>query len=378
MKEFFSKIFSREEVNTGRQIEVDIAKAICIIGMIFVHAFEQVPMIEGSGGVGEFVLLRILNTLFGATTFMFCMGLGISYTRKNEPNTIIFRGFVIFVIGAILNFLRFALPILITMIFNPDIYTVDDVIISIMENDILYFAGLAMMLLGLLKKLKTPLWGMLLIAVAMSIAGTFLQDYNVDNLPLNLFLGWFVGMVDSTGLDTSSYFPLFNWFIMVVAGYAFAAVLKRVKDKNKFYLVFSLVGLIIVAIYCAIGIPFGIGVFGESFICTYHIRIYDALVSVFGAVAVFGMYFALSKILPQFLLNGASALSKYINTVYCIQWIIYGDITVIFEVCAPDFVFDAIYVVLIAIGVIVISTTLAWLYKSVLPRVREKNKQKAA
>ena len=39
-------LFDKEKINTGRQIEADFAKAVCLIGMVLVHAFEEVNQIK--------------------------------------------------------------------------------------------------------------------------------------------------------------------------------------------------------------------------------------------------------------------------------------------------------------------------------------------
>lgn len=96
------KIFDKNEVNTGRQAEFDIAKAVCIIGMVIVHAFE-ITALSQTGLNYAFTV--VLNYLFGAGTFMLCMGMGIVY-GKSEPKFLIRRGAVIILIGFLLNLVR--------------------------------------------------------------------------------------------------------------------------------------------------------------------------------------------------------------------------------------------------------------------------------
>ena len=379
MKKFFKDMFSRDEVNTGRQIEIDIAKAICIIGMILVHAFEQLPFVEGSGGAGEFFLMRIGNTIFGATLFMFCMGVGISYTKKNTPNLIILRGLTIFIIGFVLNFLRITLGMLIANAVTPGTYSTNILIIELLQNDILVFAGLAMMLFGLLKKLRIPGWGILLISLAMSILGTIFKGYDLQNVYGNCIVGWFIGTIyPGIQFNTTSFFPLCNWFILVAAGYCFAWILKRVEKKGRFYMVFSSISAICIGLYIGLCIGPKVGFFQEDFICTYHIATYDVLISLCGAVFAFGLYYGLSKILPKIVLKGATTMSKYINTIYCLQWVIYGNLTIIFDCLASDFYFEAWQVMLFGFGVLVISVFIAWIYKGVIVKSINKRKEVTA
>ena len=376
MKQFFSEMFSREGKNLGRQIEVDIAKAICIIGMVLVHAFEQLPNIEGSGGTGEFILMRIGNTIFGATLFMFCMGVGMAYTKKNSPNLIILRGITIFIIGFLLNFFRITLAIIITNALNPGFYGPNVVPLELFQNDILYFAGLAMILFGLLKKLKIPGWGILLISIVMSILGTIFKGYDLHNVYGNLFVGWFIGTsYPGIQFDTTSFFPLLNWFILVAAGYCFAWILKRVEKKGRFYMVFSSISAICIGLYIGLCVGPKVGFFSENFICTYHIATYDALISLCGAIFAYGLFYGLSHILPKIVLKGATTLSKYINTVYCIQWLVYGNLTIIYSVCAPNVNFEAWQIVLYGLGVLVFCILVAWLYKGVIMKRIKKPKE---
>lgn len=369
-------MFSRDAKNTGRQIEVDIAKAICIIGMVFVHAFEQLPFVEGSGGAGEFILMRVGNTIFGATLFMFCMGVGLAYTKKNSPNLIIIRGLTIFIIGLLLNFLRITLGMLITNAVRPGFYSSNVLIIELFQNDILFFAGLAMILFGLLKKLKIPGWGILFISVVMSILGTIFKGYDLHNVYGNLFVGWFIGTsYPGIQFDTTSFFPLLNWFILVAAGYCFAWILKRVEKKGRFYMVFSSISAVIIALYIGLCIGPKVGFFQDDFRCTYHIATYDALISLCGAVFAFGLFYGLSHVLPKIVLKGTTTMSKYINTIYCIQWVVYGNLTVIYDVCAPELRFEAWKVALYGFGVLAFCVLVAWLYKGVLMKHIKKPKQ---
>mgnify|MGYP003295684810 CR=1 FL=1 len=380
MKKLFKKMLSRDDVNTGRQIEIDIAKAVCIIFMIVCHAFEQIPNIEGSAGVFEFIEMRIFNTLLGATLFMFCMGIGLAYSRNNDPKKIILRGATLLLIAFALSFIRLPFFAMIINAIFPGSIPWIDIIIEMLANDILYFAGLAMMLFGLLKLLKFKWWGILIVGFALSIAGNFLNNIEIPNNIGNALVGWFIGTKTTMleGYITTSYFPLFNWFIMVASGYSFGCLYKKVQDKKLFFLVFGIISALLVGAYIGICLPNKYLFFQEDFICTYHITTIDAIASMFAAVTVFAVYYALSFILPKFLLSGASHLSRYINTVYCIQWFFYGNATIIYMVFFPDVVHGPWIIILWAIIVAIISITLGWLYKTVLPRYIKKRKEAKA
>ena len=77
-----SKLFSNNNVYSGRQIEWDYAKVFAIITMIFVHflAFCTFSKID-YGYIEEYLFIL---TQSSAPIFMFAMGIGMVYTRHDS------------------------------------------------------------------------------------------------------------------------------------------------------------------------------------------------------------------------------------------------------------------------------------------------------
>ena len=73
---FGSGVFSKDEVNTGRQIELDIAKGFAILFMIWVHTAET---FSAGTGLGYEIVDNFLGGPFAAPVFMVCMGIGMRY-----------------------------------------------------------------------------------------------------------------------------------------------------------------------------------------------------------------------------------------------------------------------------------------------------------
>ena len=72
-----SDLFSKEKVNTGRQVELDIAKALAIIFMIFLHTVMVVKGFNYSlTPAYDFIVSNVLGRPRAAPVFMFCMGVG--------------------------------------------------------------------------------------------------------------------------------------------------------------------------------------------------------------------------------------------------------------------------------------------------------------
>ncbi|MCQ2545621.1 MAG: heparan-alpha-glucosaminide N-acetyltransferase domain-containing protein, partial [Clostridia bacterium] len=122
------KLFGKEEINTSRQFEFDMAKAVCILGMVFVHCFETLSCGDAEGGVTYYIFVIVLDAIFGAGTFMICMGLGITYSWKDNADKLLRRGAIIFVLGYVLNIVRDALPCLILIPFGES--TIEESIIG--------------------------------------------------------------------------------------------------------------------------------------------------------------------------------------------------------------------------------------------------------
>ena len=233
-----------------------------------------------------------------------------------------------------------------------------------------------MILFGLLKKLKVPGWAILIIATLMSVFGTIFKGYDLHNVYGNTIVGWFIATnYPGTQFQTTSFFPLLNWFILVAAGYCFAWILKRVEKKGRFYLILGSISAIIIGLYIGLCIGPKVGFFQDDFRCTYHIATYDALIGICGTMFAYSLFYGLSHVLPNIVLKGATTMSKYINTIYCIQWLVYGNLTNIYLVCAPELTFEAWKIALYGFGVLVFSVLVAWLYKGVLMKHFKKPKQ---
>lgn len=115
----FTGIFAKEEVNTGRQREIDFLKAYTIIMMIIDHCIDELFVYEGHA-VAEFID-DVAAESIGAQAFMICMGIGVIYSRKHDYKEYINRGISLLMAGQVLNLIRFALPFTINYIISGDI-----------------------------------------------------------------------------------------------------------------------------------------------------------------------------------------------------------------------------------------------------------------
>lgn len=240
------------------------------------------------------------------------------------------RGIRLEILGFVLNICRYTVPYLIGYAFtaNTEKY-IEPLLYRTLCNDILQFAGIALLLMAFLRWLKISDNLMLFVGLGMSLLGMLFNGIDVNNPLGNIFLGYFVGTEDAAG-RVFSYFPLLNWFLVPVSGYLFGKLLIRVKDKDKFYLMLSPAALLATVVYFTINIQTGRGMFGEGQNCYYHIQTGDVLISIIAAVGLLGFYYCLSKWIPKFAMNVIKIISRNVTHVYCIHWVI---ITFSINVC---------------------------------------------
>ena len=163
-----NKIFSPELVNTSRQWEMDLARAVIIFCLALIHVTIECTSDVGLCNGIPYLFDTIIGGPFSAPMYMFVMGVGMAYTRKNTPMEHFIRGFKILVVGYILNICRFLIPYSIGYWVTGDYaYYIEPLLYKVLGNDILVFAGLAMMLMALFVKLKLSKRMMVLIATVM-------------------------------------------------------------------------------------------------------------------------------------------------------------------------------------------------------------------
>ena len=324
------KIFSPEPINTSRQWELDLARAVIIFCLAFIHVTIECTSDEGLCSGIPYLFDTVIGGPFSAPMYMFVMGVGMCYTRKNTPKDHFVRGAKIFAVGYILNICRFLIPYSIGYWITGDYATyIAPLLYKVLGNDILTFAGLAMMLLALFVKLKLSNITLVTVATVMCGFGTLLNGVDVGSPLGNIFLGYLVGTEDAAGMVLSD-FPMLNWMMFPICGYVFGYILKRVKDKNLFYLTFSLPALIIAVVYFALGIYFERGMFGEGQNCYYHMIFSDVIASLCLTFGLIGLYHFIVKIMPKKLFYIAWSISENITPIYFIHWVLVSFVVNLF------------------------------------------------
>ena len=321
------KIFTNETVNSGRQPELDLAKAILIFCLAPVHCIiECIPEEQLSHGV-PFLFDSVIGGPLGAPMFMFAMGLGMVYTKRRTPGDYVRRGIRIGIVGYALNICRFLIPFLAGYLLTGDFEKyIAPLPYRVLGDDMLQFAALAMIMIALFVRLHLSNAAMLIICFGMSVLGTFLSGVDAGAPAGNIFLGYLIGTEDPAGAVFSD-FPLLNWLIVPVSGYVFGELLLRVKNKNLFYGLLSTAGILVSAVYFPPAIRGGRGMFGAGQNSYYHIITTDVLVSIAAAIGMLGIYHVIVPHLPRKVMGCVTETSRNINTVYCLQWVFVMGVT---------------------------------------------------
>lgn len=323
---FLDKYFTKEPCNTGRQFELDWFRFVLIYRLAIVHVFVDATPPANLDVLGiPYYFDSVVGGVIGATRFMIVMGIGLSYTRHSAPKEVFRRGIKIGIIGIILNVFRYLIPSLIgySITGDADKY-ITELPYLFFGNDILQFASLAMILMSLLLYLKLNPPKIMGISLVMSVIGTLFRSVDLHNNVLNVIAGHVIGIETVSG-DPYIYsdFPLMIWFVFYAFGYLFGYYYQRLRDKEKFYRTVSPVCLVISVAFCIWEIIGGFGMMmGEGVNVFYHMHTGEAIICIMACIGTMMIFWYVSKIIPQKLRKPIERVSRNVNTVYCIHWVL--------------------------------------------------------
>ncbi len=314
-----------EEGRAVRQNNLELLKALAILAMLFCHPVIRLG-IHRAGYENDFAFffgdVILGDYLAAAHAFMFAMGVGMVYSRKNAPADLMRRGLRLYLLGYALNFCRYGIYALaygfISGAFEPE--TLE----ALFGPDILQFAGLALFFTGVLKRLRLREGHMLAVGALLSAIGAAVPFIDTGSFALNWLLGHFV----YTTWDASC-FVFCNWYIFVAAGLLFGAILRETEDRDRFYKRLLVVSGCVMAAYLAATF-----VFGALFLCRE--RVYYAasppeaagLLSI--DITLLSVFYFLLKRVPASKLRVFLELSYNLTPIYLIHWCILGFVDSIF------------------------------------------------
>ena len=308
-------------VNTGRQPELDVAKVFAILYMVIIHVYEEMSVVRYWSRPDTVfrIILEFLGGPLAAPVFMFAMGVGMVYTRHRSPRAFAMRGLKLLGAAYLLNVIRMTIPFFIAKL-SGDSWGRWTVVDTIGLVDIMQFAGMAFLLTALLEKCKAGRWGMLVTALLLQGIGlVFLHSF--DKLPSAA--QYALGLLFHTNPNVS--FPLTLWFVYPAFGYCFGEYLQTVRDKKAMYgriALLSVAGL--VAISAAMK-HMGWNVV-DTFALAREAYYIQHLPGTLWTLCVIGLQlfvcFHISRILSKPIADGVGFISRRLNTIYLIQWVV--------------------------------------------------------
>jgi len=309
-----NKLLADQPVNSGRQKELDIARGFSVITMILIHSLQV------------FGTEKLESMYFGppgAPVFAFLMGVGVIYSKKNDWLYFVKRGFGILALGYLLNLLRETLPYLVLGLQSGDATYRPAAFYAFFTIDILQFAGLALIFLGLMLKLQFKGGAVLLIGFSLALINLLL----LGQIPENYYLSVLSGLFWGTG--EQSYFPFLSWIIYPLAGYAFGQILMRCLNTNRFYALTFLFGWGLCALSAYV-FPeiLGLDIGWSSEYAYYHHSLAGNVVYTFYVIGWIATLFFFSKIVPELIYKTMSRWSKNSLQMYFTHWVLIGWIMI--------------------------------------------------
>ncbi len=318
--------YCRDDINIDRQKNIDYAKFIAIIGMILIHVMMY-PYYDGFDKPVGYFIAYISGGLLAAPVFMTSMGVGLAYTKQSSTNQIIVRGCKLVAWNYILNVLRSIYPAIAILPYGGDV--LNRLIFYIFNGDILLFAGIAMILFGLLKKIKknSDLY-ILLIGIALSIVSTLFRIVENDNALLAYTLGTFIPV--NYYEEPVTYFQLCSWFIFVGVGNLLGITIRKCKNLNRFYTFLGLSGAIMSSVLLILDYKLGWQQYTLTIVETdseYLAGIGYAGIAVGVVFAQFSLLYFITKITPKSLNEIVFKISNALNEIYIVSWTIILNIS---------------------------------------------------
>lgn len=347
--------FDKVPVNLGRQRELDIAKGIALIFMTFSHSIEILgwffdPRLSPAITWHDFDM--VIKAV--APVFLFCMGISLCYSKKKNAGDLFRRAIGIAGLVLLLETARTIVPCFIEWLIFRDFGSIRYAY-QILCVDVLQFATMTLLVMALFKKLNLKPWAMLLISAMCSVVGRLLDGVSTGSDWGDFATGFLWYSHDI------AYFPLLNWLIVPVLGYAFGYLWMRLKDKATFFKIVTPTSLVITAMYYVSMVIVGEWYYfsGGSY---SGLGILDAIFMFVLFLAVLGVSYYLAGQSRRF--SWLASMGMRVNSVYCIHWTIYAFLYLILRCVVVENYVPMWAVVPVGISVLAVANIISMLYKN--------------
>jgi len=304
-----------------RRIELDIAKGIAVLTMVCVHVvavFSNESVSESAFGLAW----ENIATFPAAPLFMLAMGTGLVYSRRQTAEYAFKRGALLLVAAYVLNALRGFIPISLGLMIGrfAEESLWYEPIMSFLEVDILAFAGLSLILVGVLRALSVPWAAYPVVGVAIGSVHYLVRGITVGNPVADSLLSllWAAG--------ENCYFPFVSWVLFPLAGVAFGTLLRRSKDTRRFYLWSIVIGAVaFLGSAWIVDFEFGRYFFDQpADYDYYHLDLVGQVYHLGLALMWLALIYLIREALPAVASNRLQFWSKNLTTIYFVHWVILG------------------------------------------------------
>jgi uncharacterized membrane protein len=302
-----------------RRIEAfDLARGLAVLFMVAVHALQTYATPEVYDSAFGWAL-EFLGGPPAAPVFMFLMGAVMAFSRRTGTLAMVRRGLFLLALGYALNGLRGSLPTWIAMqsgwLSTAELEGASP-LNELLQIDILQFAGMAYLVLAVVRRLTRRPW--VWIALAAVVAGISPWIWGrMSGWPI---LDGLLTLLWGTGGEAVA-FPVLPWIVYPLVGMAAGAWLAASDDVGRTFRRFAWAGL-------------GLLVVGGAVTLTdvdFHIGDYwrtgpGGLVAITGFVLLWlsGCNAIASRVLRTWPGRLLAFWSRNVTVFYFIHWILIG------------------------------------------------------
>ena len=315
------------QIDSRRHSEFDYAKTLAIFFMVIIHVVEEMSHFDfdslPSGFWENFI--QFGAGPLAAPVFIFAMGIGIVYTRNNEPIQLFKRGIKLWIVALALNIARDVIPRLIVCLISGSAPEWEVFRYQLFNIDILHFSALAFMLTALLKKLKVPVLALVPIGILMQILGNELSLVFAPTGVAEILLSY----IFDTGGDLAC-FPLLTWYVSLTVGILAGTIIKDNMDKlDRIYSIgfwggaALLVGFIFGCHYYDIDIRLFHALYEDLY---YRQTFFNFLYNTLIIVIEISLFHLITKRWKRDF-NFVSFCGNNLTTIYVVQWMFVGWMT---------------------------------------------------
>lgn len=300
-----------------RRYELDIIKFLAILFMVVVHIYEETELGSTSASAASYVV-EFVGSPLAAPVFMFCMGIGLVYSRHSDARFLARRGVKLLLIGYGLNLYR-GLAMGIEMAGYTGSWTAIPMmsVMYLTVVDILQFAGLAFLFFALMKKWKLKSCWILLVSIVMLFAAQLIPQVDKEQYLAASLLGIFRYQSEMSS------FPFLQWLLFPVLGMIFGENLRKAEDVNRFYLAGGGIGTALFAGTTLTAVLSGKNVVNFFMDNYYNMDALQILWTISIVLMWISLWYFISMVFhPEKLKTFISYCSRNLNKIYIIHWLI--------------------------------------------------------